>query len=123
MSKYADITGQMPCDIDIDKTVEKIMAILMIFPRDLKFSIIVLQDADAIQAKFKELFNIERDYISFYDPKSETVYLSGKDANERISGHEISHAVIGGYFKLCPPSPTIHELLAKYAEDEMYGSA
>lgn len=101
-----------------DKTnviVEKVEAVLEMFPEKLRFTIVLLPTAKDVQRVFKENYKKNVDYIAFYSPKQKTVYLSVKDIKLRVLAHEIGHVVVEHYFDVSPPVK-IHELLAQFAE-------
>jgi hypothetical protein len=102
----------------VDAVTERVMMILEMYVRNLKFKIVLLSSASEVRSVYRSKYNHDVNFISFYSPKDKTVYLSVDDANNRIFGHEVAHAVIDGYFKV-PPSVKIHEMLAKYAENNL----
>jgi hypothetical protein len=102
----------------VDAVTERVMMVLEMYVKNLKFRIVLLSSASEVRSVYRSKYNHDVNFISFYSPKDKTVYLSVDDANNRIFGHEVAHAVIDGYFKV-PPSVKIHEMLAKYAESNL----
>jgi hypothetical protein len=99
----------------VDAVVERVMMVLEMYVRNFRFRIVLLSSASEVRRVYRSKYGRDVNFISFYSPGEKTVYLSVDDANNRIFGHEVAHAVIDGYFKV-PPSVKIHEMLAKYAE-------
>ncbi|MEW6594351.1 MAG: hypothetical protein AB1413_05705 [Thermodesulfobacteriota bacterium] len=99
----------------LNTVVEKVMAVLEMRPKNLRFTLVLLPDAREVQRVFRENYGKEVDYIAFYSPKQKTMYLSVRDAELRVMAHEIGHVVVDHYFDVPPPAK-IHELLAQFAE-------
>lgn len=99
----------------VDIIAEKIQMVLEMYPKTLKFRVVLLPSAREIRKVYKNIYGREIDFISFYSPGDKAVYISTDDVNLRIFSHETAHAVIDQYFKVSP-AVKIHELLAKYAE-------
>jgi len=102
----------------VDVIAERIMMVLEMYVKNLKFKITLLSSAGDVRRVYRSKYGRDTDFISFYSPGEKTIYLSVDDASRRIFGHEVAHAVIDAYFKV-PPSVKIHEMLAKYAENNM----
>lgn len=99
----------------IDFIIEKVMATLDMFPEQLKFFIVIHPNTKEVQKSFREIYNVDVDYIAFFSPSKNKVFYSAKDATLRVVAHEIGHVVAENYFKISPPQK-IHEVLAQYAE-------
>lgn len=99
----------------LNNIVEKVMAVLEMYPRNLRFTLILLPDAREVQRQYRESFGKEVNYIAFYAPKQKTMYLSIRDVKLRVIAHEIGHVVVDHYFDV-PPPVKIHEVLAQFAE-------
>lgn len=99
----------------INVIVEKAMAVLDMYPAPLTFSIVILPDPKAVKKVFKEIYNVDVDYIAFYSPHLNRVFYSASNGRLRVVCHEIGHVVAENYFKVSPPQ-RIHEVLAQYVE-------
>jgi hypothetical protein len=102
----------------VDAVVERVMMVLDMYVRNFRFKIMLLSSAGEVRRVYRSRYGRDVSFISFYSPGDKTVYLSVDDASNRVFGHEVAHAVIDGYFKV-PPSVKIHEMLAKYAENNL----
>lgn len=98
----------------LDAIIERVELTLEMFPGDLKFTVTLLPDAEAVQRIYKGNYHKSVDYIAYYSPKEKTIYLSVKDINLTVLAHEIAHAVVDHYFEV-PPPVKIHEMLAQHA--------
>jgi len=99
----------------INFIVEKVMAVLDMFPPDIRFSIVIYPTEDEVQQIFYKIYHVKVDYIAFFSPSKNTVFYSVNNINLRVAAHEIGHVVVEHYFKISPPQ-RIHELLAQFAE-------
>jgi small-conductance mechanosensitive channel len=102
----------------VDVVLERVEKILEMFPRDLKFRIVLLASDREVAKAYKRLYARNVDFISFYSPRDKTVYLSVSDVNLHVLAHELAHVVVDHYFGISP-SATIHELLAQFAESHL----
>ena len=102
----------------IDFIVEKVMMTLDMFLPQLKFSIVIHADEKTVQKEFKEIYNVDVDYIAFFSPSRKTVFYSADNAFLRVVAHEIGHVVAENYFPISPPQ-RIHEVMAQYAEQHI----
>ena len=102
----------------VDIIAEKVQLVLEMFPKTLKFRVVLLASASEVRRVYKGRYGKDVSFISFYAPVEKTVYVSTDDVNLRIFGHELAHAVIDQYFKVSP-AVKIHELLAKFAESHL----
>lgn len=102
----------------VDLIVERVESILEMFPRSLKFSIVLMASEDDVQTMFKDKYGKKVDYIAFYSPKDKTIYLSVRDVRLGVLAHEIAHVVIDHYYDISTPSK-IHEVLAQYVETHL----
>jgi hypothetical protein len=98
----------------IDVVLEKVEVVLDMFPKDVSFNIILLPDDEDIQKIHQNVYHRDANYIAFYSPKTNTVYLSVDDINLRVLAHEFGHVIVENYFEISPP-PKMHELLAQFA--------
>ena len=99
----------------IDFVVEKVMTVLDMYPKPLRFEIEIYPDETSVQKVFRQLYSIDVNYIAFYSPSRNKVFYSADNGNLRVVSHEIGHVVAENYFAISPPQ-RIHEVLAQYAE-------
>jgi hypothetical protein len=99
----------------INFVVEKTMAVLDMFPPELRFSITIHPGTRQVQQDFKKLYKIDVNYIAFYSPSENHVFFSADNGRLRVVAHEIGHVVVENYFIISPPQH-LHEVLAQYAE-------
>ena len=99
----------------INFIVEKVMAVLDMFPPDIRFSMVILPTEKEVQQDFYRIYHVKVEYIAFFSPSENTVFYSVNNINLRVASHEIGHMVVKHYFKI-PPPQRIHELLAQFAE-------
>ncbi len=99
----------------INFIVEKVMAVLDMFPADLRFAIVIRPTEKEVQQDFYRIYHVKVSYIAFFSPSKNTVFYSVNNINLRVAAHEIGHVVVEHYFKISPPQ-RIHELLAQFAE-------
>jgi len=96
----------------INFIVEKVMAVLDMFPPQLMFSIVIHPGEKGVQKDFRRIYNINVDYIAFYSPSKNRVFYSADNAYLRVVAHEIGHVVAENYFTISPPQ-RIHEVMAQ----------
>ncbi len=102
----------------MNQLIGRVQEILDMRPAGLQFTIKILATpAQVQQAHFKE-YKRKVDFIAFYSPRSETVYVAASKLERAVIAHEIAHAVIDRYFDKAPPVK-IHELLAQYVEKQL----
>ncbi len=99
----------------INFIVEKTMAVLDMFPPELRFSLVIHPGTRQVQQDFKNLYQVDVNYIAFYAPAENRVFFSADNARLRVVAHEIGHVIVENYFIISPPQH-IHEVLAQYAE-------
>ncbi len=97
----------------VDMVIEKVEKILEMYPVAFKFRIILLASENEVQRVYMAKYQRQVSYIGFYAPGEKTIYISARDAELRVIGHEIAHVVIHNYLHI-PPSAKIHEVLAQY---------
>lgn len=102
----------------ISKIVKRIETILDIRPHELNFHIHLLPSTEAVQASYLKLYGKKVDYIAFYSPRKETIYVAASSLKRSVLVHEIAHAIVDQYFYKAPPVK-IHELLAQYVENRL----
>lgn len=102
----------------VDVVVERVENILDMRPRDLKFRIALLASDNDVQKIYETRHAKKVDYIAFYSPRDNTIYLSVDDISIRVLAHEMAHVVINRYFGV-QPSARIHEVLAQFVESHL----
>ncbi|MDQ7786789.1 MAG: hypothetical protein RDU01_04205 [Thermodesulfovibrionales bacterium] len=102
----------------VDVIIERVETILEMFPRDVKFTIILLPSEDEVQAVYKNKYGRSVDYIAFYAPKDRILYISVRDVDIGVLAHEIAHVIIDFYYGISTPTK-IHEVLAQYVETHL----
>jgi hypothetical protein len=102
----------------VDVIIERVETILEMFPRDVKFTIILLPSEDEVQAVYKNKYGRSVDYIAFYAPKDKILYISVSDVELGVLAHEIAHVIIDFYYNISTPTK-IHEVLAQYVETHL----
>ncbi|MBI5640011.1 MAG: hypothetical protein HZA17_06255 [Nitrospirae bacterium] len=102
----------------LDVIVERVEAILDMFPGDLKFRIVLLSSESEVQRIYKMRYGTAADYIAFYAPKDKTLYISVDDIRLGVLAHELTHAVLDHYFGVSPPVK-VHEVLAQFVETQL----
>jgi hypothetical protein len=81
----------------------------------IKVNLQILHSAAEVRAVYLRQYRRRVEFIAFYSPKANTVYISAPDVTLRVVGHELGHSVIEHYFHPSPPV-NIHELMAQYVE-------
>jgi len=99
----------------VDSILEKVEAVLEMFPKGLRFTMVLLPDDDDVQEVFQQKYGNKVDYIAFYVPPEKTMYVAASKVRLRVLAHELAHVVVDHYFEV-PPPVKIHELLAQFAE-------
>lgn len=102
-------------EITLDSIVQRVETLLDMFPGDLKFTMVLLPNSKDVQRVYASKYGRSPDYIAFYSPCDNTVFLSVEDVRVGVLAHELSHVVVDKYFRISPPYK-IHELLAQYVE-------
>jgi hypothetical protein len=102
----------------MDVIVERVEAILEMFPRELKFTIVLLSTDEEVQKVYREKYGRRVDYIAFYSPRDKTVYISVNDIRLGVLAHELGHVIIDRYYGI-PTPVNIHEILAQYVESHL----
>ena len=102
----------------VDVIVERVESILEMYPRELKFHIVLLPSDNEVQEIFRKKYGRNVDYIAFYSPRDKTVYASVKNIELTVLAHEIGHVVIDFYYGIATPQK-IHEVLAQYVEEHL----
>jgi len=99
----------------LDAVVERIEAVLDMFPRELKFKVVLLPSDTDVQKIYRNKYGKTVDYIAFYSPRDKTVFFSVDDISLDVLAHELTHVILDYYFGVSPPEK-IHEVLAQFVE-------
>jgi len=102
----------------VDAVVERVQAILDMFPRSLRFKLVLLRGKEDVGDAYQKKFSRRADFIAFYSPEDKTVYVSVDDVSLAVLAHEIAHVVVDSYFEVSAPV-RVHEVLAQYVEAQI----
>lgn len=108
------VEGQVAEKVDI--IIDRVKAILEMYPKNFKVDIKIAPDSDLIRSLYKKKYYREVEFIAFYSPQEKTIYISAEDAKSNILAHELAHAIIDQYFGVAAPAK-IHEILAQYVDE------
>jgi hypothetical protein len=118
LRRRSSITLQQEVADKVDTVVERVMEILEMFPKGMKFKIVFHDNKEEVREAYRKIYGFSPDFIAFYSPKTRTLHLSLEDISLRVLAHETAHAVIDHYFGIAPPSK-VHEVLAQYVEENI----
>lgn len=99
----------------LDVIVERVEAVLDMFPRSLQFTMVLLPSSKDVQRVYRSKYGRSPDYIAFYSPRDNTVYVSLDDLRVGVLAHELTHVIIVNYFGISPPD-RMQEVLAQFVE-------
>lgn len=102
----------------INLLVDQVQAVMDMHPDRLKFTIILLPSAEAVQEVFFQKYGKQADHIAYYSLSEKTIYFSVDTASLNVVSHEIGHVVVDHYYKVHTPY-NIHELMAQFAEKNL----
>jgi hypothetical protein len=102
----------------IEVLVERVEAVLDMFPRGLAIRIVLLPRDTDVQKAYRTKYGVNVDYIAFYSPREKTMYVSVDDVRLGVLAHELTHAILDRYFGVPPPTK-IHEVLAQFVETHL----
>ena len=102
----------------VNQLVGRVQEILDMRPAKLHFTIELLDNPDQVQRIYQKQYGRKVDFIAFYSPRTETIYVAINKLRRTVIAHEMAHAVIDRYFDKAPPVK-IHELLAQYVEKQL----
>lgn len=102
----------------LDVLIERVETILSMYPKEVRFTLLLLPSDKEVQGIFRKKYGKNVDYISFYSPRDKTIYVSVKDADIGVMAHEIAHLIIDLYYGIGTPEK-IHEVLAQYVESHL----
>ncbi len=102
---------------NLDLLINKVtMILLQSKPREqLRFRIILVTSAADIQRTYMKKYWKRVDYVAFYSPRDDTIFISLRDLSPVVLAHELAHVIIHHYFHR-PISVAIHERLAESVE-------
>ncbi len=100
----------------IDIIVDRVKAILDMYPKGFKVDIKITTDSNLVQSIYKKRYYKDVDFIAFYSPQERTIYISAADTRSNVLAHELAHAIIDQYFGVAAPVK-IHEILAQYVDE------
>ena len=103
--------------LQIYQIVERVQGILGLHPKDLHVNLALFDRVSEVQHVYRILYGKESDFVAFYSPRTETVYISLQELHAGIIIHELTHAVIHHYYTEAT-SVKVHELLAQYVENQ-----
>ncbi len=104
--------------LKLDTIMEKAEIALDMFPDGLHVRVILLETADILTQEFNVKYGKNVEYIAYYSPAEDTIYLAVSEASLTVIVHEIGHAIVERYFEVRPPYK-IHELLAQFVEKQI----
>lgn len=102
----------------LDVIVERVETILDMFPKGLKFTIVLLSSDTDVQKVYRNRYGSRVNFIAFYSPKDKTVFISVDDIKLGVLAHELTHVILDQYFGVSPPVK-IHEILARFVETHL----
>jgi hypothetical protein len=118
MKNKKSITANEEIGNKTDVIVERVETILEMFPRGLKFTIVLLSTDEEVQKIYRDKYGRRVDYIAFYSPRDKTVFISVNDIRLGVLAHEFAHVIIDRYYGI-PTPVNIHEILAQYVESHL----
>ncbi|TYO98333.1 hypothetical protein EDC39_107134 [Geothermobacter ehrlichii] len=113
-------SGQIDRDVSnkLDRFASLVQTILDMRPDNFRYRVVLLDSAEDVDRVYQQQYGMKRDFIAFFSPKTDTIYISTADVDRNVFAHELAHAVIHHYFHRAPPTK-IHELLAQYVESQI----
>lgn len=114
--KNATITAEIKSKLDL--LVENCIKILIDAPNGecLRFKIVILASVADIRKSYSDIYGRGTDYIAFYSPKVEAVFISLDKLRRGILAHEIAHVIMHHYFYNV--SRIVHEDVAQMVETQ-----
>ena len=109
------LTAAAETSSKLDAIIERVETILDMYPGGLRFKMVLLPSANDVQKVWKNKYGRSQDYIAFYSPGDNTVYVSVDDVRVGVLAHELTHVILDHYFRVSPPGK-IHEVLAQFVE-------
>lgn len=112
------LTQEEEAGCKLDVIVNRVEAVLDIFPRGLNFTLVLLPTSSAVQEVYKRKYGKNPDYIAFYSPGDNYIYMSANDVTVGVLAHELTHVIVGKYFSRALPS-VIQEAVAQYVDSQI----
>ena len=112
------LTWQDEIKNKVDVLVERVVVVLDMHPKDVRFKLVLLPKEEDVQQMFKAKYDKSVGYIAFYAPKDKTIFLSVNDIRIGVFAHEIGHLIVDLYYGTTTPSK-IHEVLAQFVETHL----
>jgi hypothetical protein len=114
VKKRKSVTLEDEVKNKIDVIIEKVEAVLEMFPKKVKFQLYLVEDEAAVKKVSKSKRLAKKPLIGFFNPKTFDIYLSVEDVNLKVFAHEVGHMIVESFFEVTPPVIT-HELMAQFA--------
>lgn len=102
----------------VEQITTRVQQVLEMAPPGMRFKVSLMNSPADVQQVYRQMYNRSVDFIAFYSPQANTVFIAVDEVNLRVVAHEIAHAVINHYFQNAPPVK-IHEMLAQYVESQV----
>ncbi len=99
----------------VTRIIGKVEDILEMHPEHMVVKIVLFSDEKQVQRVYRQQYDRVVDFIAFYSPLDEKIYISTNNVVLRVIAHEMAHCVIYHYFKKQPPVK-LHELMAQFVE-------
>ena len=103
----------------VDIIIEKVEAVLDMFPDNYHIQLVLLPNASEVAVIYKQKYGKDVNHIAYYSLSEKTIYISVNDTRLRVLAHEIGHSVVDYYFLKIRPPYNIHELMAQFAEQHV----
>lgn len=115
--KYSgELTVERQVSEKIDIIVDRVKAILDMYPKNFRIDIKITADSNLVQSIYKKRYFKDVEFIAFYSPQERAIYISAEDAKSNVLAHELAHSIIDQYFGVAAPVK-IHEILAQYVDE------
>jgi hypothetical protein len=118
INKRSALTAAEEAACKLDVIVDRVEAILDLFPRSLNFIVVLLPTSREVQQLYMSKYGGIADYVAFYSPRDNTVYVSANDVRVGVLAHELTHVIICHYFPQPPPA-VIQEVVAQYVDSQI----
>ncbi len=115
ISNREPLTASEEAGNKLDAIVERVEVVLDMFPRGLKFTMVLLPSSRDVQQVYRSKYGRSPDYIAFYSPRDKTLFVSVDDVRVGVLAHELTHVILVNYFGISPPDKT-QEVLAQFVE-------
>ncbi len=103
----------------VDIIIEKVEAVLDMFPDNYHIRLVLLPNASQVAVIYKQKYGKDVNHIAYYSLSEKTIYISVNDTRLKVLAHEIGHSVVDYYFLKVRPPYNIHELMAQFAEQHV----